>query len=213
MDDLERENYIAAINDAIGKEKLTHFAKRAGVSAGNLSRIRKGQIAKPHILRKIAEASENVSYDDLMKAAGFTSADALADIEVRSYRRGLIRVPVIGDKELALLGEQPIFNAAFPYEELYVSSLDEEDHYIYYVAKDDAVVPAGSRVLVDITRKPQGGDIALFSHDGETLLRHLTKTGYSFFYFGNDLQKFPMTPTKKSLLNFYGVAIRANIDL
>lgn len=210
MTEREKQKYISAICDAIGTEKLTHFAKRAGISAGNLSRIRKGQIAQPQILRKIAAASENVTYEELMQVAGFTS-NMLADCEVRSYRRGLIRVPVIDDVQL--LNEPLIDNNTLPYEELYATSLNERNHYVYYVAGDDAVVPEGSRVLVDLSKKPQDGDIILLSHEGHAMLRRMTRNGYTYFYYGNDIHRYPMTPVKRSQIEIYGVAIRASIDL
>lgn len=210
MTEREKQKYMAMICDAIGTEKLTHFAKRAGVSAGNLSRIRKGQIATPDILRKIAAASESVSYEELMQAAGFTST-VLADSEVRSYRRGLIRVPVIED--LNMVKERLIDNNTLPYEELYATSLNERDHYIYYVAEDDAVVPRGSRVLVNLSKKAQDGDIILFTFEGQAMLRRMTKNGYSYFYYGNDMHRYPMTAIKKSQIDIYGVAIRASINL
>ena len=79
MNKYQKEAFIEMIEYAIGSEKLTHFAKRAGLSAGNLSRIRKGQPATPDTLRKIANASDKVTYFDLLKVAGFSEEDELRD--------------------------------------------------------------------------------------------------------------------------------------
>ena len=209
MNDFEKDVYILTIKNAIGNEKLTHFAKRAGVSPGNLSRIRKGQPATPEILRRIAEASPTVSYDELMRASGYAEM-SLNDV-VLPLRNGVIRIPVV--TELNLPKQQLLKDESLPYVEDYAAFLPEGSEYICFITNDDAFFPEGCRVLVDCSKKPEIGNIVLFFANGKTLLRRLTKTGRSYFYYGDDLKKYPMTPVKKSDIEIYGVAVRADVPV
>ncbi len=55
----------------IGQNSRNEFCRRAGISAGNLSRILHGQRPRPEVLSKIAAAGYGVSYERLMEAAGY----------------------------------------------------------------------------------------------------------------------------------------------
>ncbi|MBR5329170.1 MAG: LexA family transcriptional regulator [Firmicutes bacterium] len=211
MDDFQKRVYILTIEKAMGNEKLTHFAQRAGISAGNLSRIRKGQIATPGVLKKIAEASSFVDYEELMRVAGFGAADILRDSGALPVRRGVIRIPIVS--ELNQPKEKLLTDESLPCEEHYAANFPEAGDYIFFVANDNAFVPCGSRVLVDLSKEPSLGDIVLFVLDGQTMLRRLTKNGRSYFYYGDNLTQYPMTPVKKSHMQIYGVAVQANIFL
>lgn len=59
------------LNRAVGGESRNAFCRRAGISAGNFSRILKGQKASPEVLRKVAAASPVVGYGELLEAAGY----------------------------------------------------------------------------------------------------------------------------------------------
>ena len=56
---------------AIGGGSRNEFCRRAGISAGNLSRILRGQRPRPEVLAKIAAAGYGASYEQLMGAAGY----------------------------------------------------------------------------------------------------------------------------------------------
>lgn len=59
---------------AIGSVSRNEFCRKAGISAGNLSKIMHGQRPKPDILRKIAAQSQGrVEYEALMEATGYVS--------------------------------------------------------------------------------------------------------------------------------------------
>ena len=208
MNDLKKEVYIYTINEAIGDEKLTHFAQRAGISAGNLSRIRKGQVATPEILRKIATASGKVSYDELMRAAGFVS-DRLADGGSKTARNMIVRIPIV--YELDRSKKELLEDESLEHDDYFACTFPK-GNFIYFVAKDDAIVPEGSRVLIDVEKTPGNNDTVLFLLDGKIpMLRRVTKIDRSYFYYGNDKNKYPLTPVKKSHMTIYGVAVEAKI--
>lgn len=57
---------------AKGHRSLNAYARDAGISSGNLSRITNGQKATPEILERLAAKAHNgVTYEQLMIAAGF----------------------------------------------------------------------------------------------------------------------------------------------
>lgn len=209
MNKYQKEAFIEMIEYAIGSEKLTHFAKRAGLSAGNLSRIRKGQPATPDTLRKIANASDKVTYFDLLKVAGFSEEDELRDPVLPSVSMGSIRIPVV--KELDRSKEELLLDDTLECE-CYYNFPYGDGNFIYFIPNDDAIVPLGSRVLIDLDKTPSDGDAVLFLLDGkETMLRHLTKSDRTYLYYGDDMKKYPMISVKKSRITVYGVAVQANI--
>ena len=209
MSEFNEKVYISAIKQAIGDEKLTHFAARAGISAGNLSRIRKGQIATPEILRKIADTSDTISFKDLMDAAGFTEK-AFSDYRNDIFSVGIARVPVI--YELDRSKDELWDDDTLEYEE-YLDHTLPKGSLICFVAKDDAIVPVGSRVMIDTEKNPRDNDVVLFLLDDEvTLLRRVKKLDELYFYYGNDQNKYPMTPMKESQMIVYGVAVEAKIS-
>ena len=59
------------ILQAIGSGSRNEFCRRAGISAGNLSRILRGQRPRPEVLAKIAAAGYGASYEQLMQAARY----------------------------------------------------------------------------------------------------------------------------------------------
>lgn len=209
MADFEKEVYMLTIKNAIGDEKLTHFAKRAGVSAGNLSRIRNGQPATPDILRKIADASDTVDYHELLEVSGFAATDCKEPVHI--MRPGMVRIPLI--KKLDRPKDELLKDESIPYVEDYAAFLPGDGDFIYYITEDSSFFPEGSRVLVDISKKPKVGNIVLFMLDGKVMLRRLAKNGSSYFYYGDDLTKYPMTPVRKSDMEIYGVVIRADIPV
>ena len=56
---------------AIGSSSRNEFCRNAGISAGNLSRILRGQRPRPEVLAKIAAAGCGASYEQLLEAAGY----------------------------------------------------------------------------------------------------------------------------------------------
>ena len=75
---------IALIKKAQGNRSLNQFARECGIDAGNLSRIlnnKKVFSPKPDTLKKIAAMSyNNVTYEELMIAAGFMDGSENFDV-------------------------------------------------------------------------------------------------------------------------------------
>ena len=214
MDSYQKEVYIRTIKEAIGDEPLTHFAKRAGLSPGNLSRIRKGQMANIETMRKIAEASKTVTLDDLLKAMDKNSVLKDGKTGTSGSASGMLSVPVI--RELHYPKERLKEDPDLEWEDFYRSALGEGD-FILFVANDNALssqLHAGDKVLVDLARKPADGNAVLFRlRSGETMLRRLRKSGRKYVYYGDDRYLYPETEVKKNDMEIYGVAVEAVVRL
>jgi SOS-response transcriptional repressor LexA len=216
MDTFQKEVYIKLINRAIGERGVTHFAKDASLSAGNLSRIRKGQLATVGTLKKIAAAAEEVSFAELMAAAGYTKAACLkaADPMAVPTTNQVIGIPLVE----SLPGTKKEINRddSLKKEYYYADAFGNGD-FIFFLVNDDAFAPkvnCGDKVLIDMSKKPLEGEIALFLLNGKkTMLRHLTRQGKKYYYYGNDLSKYPMTEAKAGDIKVFGTAVRAFVAM
>ena len=66
------KSLLELIEKAVGEASRNDFCRRAGISAGNFSRIMHGQRPSPEVLFRISYCSkETVSYEELMSAAGY----------------------------------------------------------------------------------------------------------------------------------------------
>lgn len=216
MDAFQKEVYIRLINRAIGTNGVTHFAKKAGISAGNLCRIRKGQLAKVATLKRIAAASEDVTYAELMAAAGYTETSLLkaADPLAVPTTNRVMGVPVVAS--LKGSKKQIKNDETLEREYLYADVFPDGD-YIFFVVNDDAFEPRiskGDRVLVDMSRKPAESDPVLFLLKGkETMLRYLMRRGKKYLYYGSNISKYPMTEVAAADIEIYGTAVRAYVSM
>lgn len=216
MDTFQKEVYMKLIQRAIGMRGVTHFAKDAGLSAGNLSRIRKGQLATPETLKKIAAVADEVTFAELMDAAGYTETEFLKaeDPMATPTTNRVMGIPIV----YALKGSKEDIkkDETLPRAYYYADAFGLGD-FIFFIVNDDAFVPKvsqGDKVLIDLTKKPADSDIALFLLNGkETLLRHLMRRGKKYYYYGNDLTKYPMTEVDVSDISIYGTAVRAFIAM
>lgn len=76
---------VKMLKNIIGERTLTKFAEQAGISAGNLSRITKGQNASLETLRRMADASQGViSYDRLVNLFGFKGNEPITPEQLKN---------------------------------------------------------------------------------------------------------------------------------
>lgn len=212
MDSYQKEVYIQTIKDAIGQEPLTRFAKRAGLSPGNLSRIRKGQKANVETLRKIADASTTVSFEELLRAQNGIAV--LNDSKTIKPTKGTLSIPIV--RELRYPKEQLREDPDLEWEDFYRGAMDKGD-YIVFVANDNALSPqvhVGDQIFVDLSKTPEDGNVVLFRlADGRSMLRRLRKSGKKYIYYGEDRHMYPEVTVKKAEVEIYGVAVEAVVQL
>lgn len=71
----DKNRFAALINQAIGERSLNEYARQTGVSAAHISRLARALLdtpPNPQTIKKLADfAVNNISYNDLMNAAGY----------------------------------------------------------------------------------------------------------------------------------------------
>ena len=220
MDQARKDIYINLIKTAIGDENLTSFAARAGLSAGNLSRIRRGQPATPDTLRKIAAASVTVCYEELMDAAGF-ALDESTGLEETESISGLsaemILIPLVKDIEatkkklsLRIKEDRSLEKIIF-----YAGDMPEGEYFAFEVGEESiAKLSPGDTVLVNMSADVADGDVVLVGlKDEGAVLRRLTESDSQYLLYGDDLSKFPMRKVSRAKAEIYGVVEKAITNL
>ncbi|HIZ76549.1 MAG TPA: hypothetical protein H9669_02835 [Firmicutes bacterium] len=181
---------------AMGSRGLNEFARHAGISAGNLSKMLSGQIAKPNTLRKIADACPDMPgiYEELMYAAGyFQEIDQPNPVSFHSPETlmGVVQIPVIDSLEGS---RNQIFHYnrgryhTIPYA---AEALEAEpERYFFYCVNDHALSPRlhpGDYVLLDYEKNPQNGDVVLVRvAKKESLLRRIRLKNGKIIVYGDD---------------------------
>ncbi len=97
LSDQKKELYIRTLKTAQGQRSLNEFARNAGLSPGNLSRIMKGQVATPETLARIAKTSPKTTYQELMVAAGYIEekGQKLACPSSEAEKERVIAIPLM----------------------------------------------------------------------------------------------------------------------
>ena len=213
MEQKHAENYIYLLKKAMGNQTLNDFAARAGLSPGNLSRIMRGQPARPQTLGQIAAASHSVSYEELMVAAGYMQPGMSLLRGDGNSGDSMTHLPLV--RELHGSGQKFLNNKnletiAFP------SALLGSGTYFLFKATDNGFAPKlreGDILLVDRDRKPEDGEIAVLLCDkNEALVRRLQHDG-SRCQLYCDNPAFPPRSERTSSLVIYGTAVRALVSL
>lgn len=152
----------------IGDQSRNEFCRRAGISAGNLSRVLHGQRPRPGVLAKIAAAGYGVSYESLMQAAGY-----LEQGEQREEK--LSGVPIYGSiaagSPVEALSDFSGYLNLGPYQK----TLGEGSFALRVVgdSMDLAGIPDGSLVVIKKGEKIARGDICAVLVNGEATVKRV----------------------------------------
>jgi transcriptional regulator with XRE-family HTH domain len=86
MQTFNKEEFSRLLALAKGDRSINNFALKSGVTAAHISRLLRGMVGNPPIpqtLKKIADnAHNNVSYEELMRAAGHSSENSNDNITI-----------------------------------------------------------------------------------------------------------------------------------
>ena len=157
---------------AIGSGARNEFCRRAGISAGNLSRILRGQRPRPEVLAKIAAAGYGASYEQLMQAAGYLEKEG------QEQSPG---IPIYGS--IAAGSPVEAFEDFSGYLRLdpYQQALGEDAFALRVVgdSMDLAGIPDGSLVVISRGARVEEGNICAVLVNGEaTVKRIYQKSGH-----------------------------------
>lgn len=205
----QKDEYVYLLKLAQGDQTLNDFARKAGLSPGNLSRIMRGQLARPSTLARIAAASNNVNHEELMIVAGYMN------IRPKSMRQPssdqeidkLEEIPVIKEvhgtpRKLRKNRNNPTVTCS--------STLFGEGTHILFEIQDDAFLPrytTGDLAIIDMEKVFENGSIALISvNKSETLLRRLMRIGNRYQIYSDNPAYAPRVVNKNEV-RIYGVLV------
>lgn len=155
---------------AQGNRGLNAFASHAGIDAGNLSRIMKGQKPSPKILRKLANKAQNgITYEQLMAAAQCQPTEedfaGLVLEELSKYvpTEDFLQIPVVSgvhvvEKEICFdrVVKHMLLSAETISPNAFFIQVEEMDMYPY--------IQAGDLALIRTDLKPAHLQLALVFH-------------------------------------------------
>lgn len=155
---------------AIGSGSRNEFCRRAGISAGNLSRILRGQRPRPEVLAKIAAAGYGASYEQLMQAAGYLEKEG------QEQSPG---IPIYGS--IAAGSPVEAFEDFSGYLRLdpYQQALGEDAFALRVVgdSMDLAGIPDGSLVVISRGARVEEGNICAVLVNGEATVKRVYQKG------------------------------------
>jgi len=157
--------WIQWIKRAMEGYSLNEFARMAGISAGNLSRILRGQRPSPDVLKKIAQASGgNVSYEQLMCAA-----DYIREKQKKSS------IPIYGTISAGLPIEA--YEDIMGYVDLDYSYPGDQGEYIALKISGDSMdavnIPDGAIVVIRLQPELTDGQIGAVMINGEATVKRV----------------------------------------
>lgn len=158
---------ISLIKRAIGDRTLNGFCAEAGLNAGNLSRVLRGQKTTADVLLKIADYAQNgVDANDLFSAAGYISEPSMNKIMV--YGTASAGLPMFANEDISGF--------------IVMSGLcgDAEEYFALKISgtsMDLAHIPDGSTVVVRRQKQLADGDIGVFMVDGSATVKKLARIG------------------------------------
>lgn len=195
------------IKRCMAGRSLNEFAKAAGISAGNLSRILRGQIPSAALLNKIAAAGYGVSISELLCAAGYASSP--------EPQKG--RIPIYG----TVAGGLPI-NA---YEEIlgfvdidYDLSGDSSEYFALKVrgnSMDAAHMPDGSIIIVKKCDIINEGEIGVFVIDGDATVKkfHRDRDHILLLPVSTDSSHHPQIYSDANIITVLGKVVRSVVTV
>lgn len=167
-----KQSLSQLILHAIGSSSRNEFCRNAGISAGNLSRILRGQRPRPEVLAKIAAAGCGASYERLLEAAGYLEQEKNRENE---------GIPVYGSIAAGSPIEALEDFSGYLRLDPYSKTLGEDCIALRVVgdSMDLAGIPDGSLVVIQRGENVEEGKIYAVMVGGEaTVKRVYQKSGH-----------------------------------
>lgn len=202
---MEKSLLQSLIKRAIGDRTLNGFCAQAGINAGNLSRILRGQKASADVLLKIAENAQNgITSEDLFSAAGYTRKPESSRIMV--------------------YGTVAAGNPLFAYEDIsgYIDisglSGSPDDYFALKVSgnsMDLAHIPDGCTVIVHKQNTLEDGDIGVFIIDGDATVKQFARVSQTVMLLpmSSDTRHKPQIYDETNRVDVLGKVIKAILDI
>lgn len=197
------------IEYAIGADSRNEFCRKAQISAGNLSKIMRGQRPTPEILRKIAEGScGRVSYEQLMAAAEYTEEAPKPKGAIPIYGSIAAGSPVEAFEDL-----QGSITIDYQY------GSDQAAHRIALKVVGDSMdmanIPDGCIVIIDQKEQVRDGDVAAVMVNGDATVKRFYNKGSHLLLMpvSKNLIHQPQIYTEEDNISVIGKVVMALVDI
>ncbi|BDF57681.1 hypothetical protein CE91St36_04980 [Christensenellaceae bacterium] len=161
-----REELTGLLKSAIGDRTLNGFCAEAGINAGNLSRVLRGQKVSAEVLLRIAEhARGGVTAEELFYAAGYLGK-RLQAARIPIYGTAAAGLPIAANEEID--GYVELDGLLWPANEYFAL-------HVRGTSMDAANIPDGSIVVVHRQQTLLDGEIGVFLVEGEATVKKLAR--------------------------------------
>ena len=164
---MSNESLAGLIRRAIGGRTLNQFCAEAGLNAGNLSRVLRGQKASADVLQKVAENAYNgVTAADLLCAAGYLEEKPSEKILI--YGTAAAGLPMFANEDVS------------GYLEMSALPGGPDEYFALRVSgnsMDLAHIPDGSVVVAHRQSDLADGEIGVFMVDDGATVKKLVRVG------------------------------------
>ncbi|MGI6152858.1 MAG: LexA family protein [Christensenellaceae bacterium] len=196
---------VSLIKKAIGSRTLNGFCAGAGINAGNLSRILRGQKASADVLVKIADHAENgVLAEDLFFAAGYIAKPESTRILI--YGTAAAGTPMFAYEDVS------------GYIDISGLKGTSEDYFALRIrgnSMDLAHMPDGCVVVAHRQQTLNDGEIGVFMVDGDATVKKFVKTGDHIMLLpaSTDSSHKPQIYDQTNRIDVLGKVIKAVVDI
>lgn len=164
----ETDDLVKLLNLAQGERTLNQYALNSGISNSMLSLIKSGQ-RKPSadILLKLSKnARNNITYKDLMKAAGYWNDSYDVNVEGIKFHRDVLKIPIYGEIPAGVPIEMIEDSFIEDYEEMDVSLTRGDKIFFGLKVKGNSMYPEfrdGDNVIFQKTDDCESGSYCAVS--------------------------------------------------
>lgn len=202
---MKNQSLIALLRRAIGNRTLNGFCAEAGINAGNLSRILRGQKASADILYKISRHAQNgVLIEDLLYEAGYIKKPESKRILI--YGTAAAGIPMLAYEEIS------------GYIELNDLPQSAENYFALRVSgnsMDLAHIPNGCIAIAQKQQTLENGEIGVFIIDGDATIKQYTRSKQHIMLLpmSSDTSHQPQLYDETSRIDILGRVVRAVISI
>lgn len=195
----------ALIKRAIGDRTLNQFCAEAGVNAGNLSRVLRGQKTSADVLIKIADNAQNgVTAEDLFCAAGYI--DRRPSDKIMIYGTASAGLPMFANEDIS------------GYIVMSGLSGDAEDYFALKISgnsMDLAHIPDGSTIVARRQKQLADGEIGVFAVGDMATVKKLARVGPHVMLMpvSTDVSHQPQVYDETTNVELLGKVIKCVVDI
>lgn len=231
-----KKAFAELLSLALGKRSINQYERDSGVSAAHISRLMRELVdtpPSPQTIEKLsAKAHNGISYEDLMKAAGYLSLEPIEGLISVSQGTGKLKEPGHDDLEgsnnlpLGEVRKIPIYSLKpknreelfapdniigwepVPADTLaqFAINIDDESMSGSRINKGDRAIIREQQTFID------GQTVLVRIPDGSFIIRKANRTNNGDIILSPDNQNYRLQVFKQEELRIIGIVVQVNFD-